>query len=236
MAYAATPIITIAIKMSSIISASEAVLDRERFDALWGRCSTLDGTAGTTHVWDNLVKRYTEKHRHYHNPRHMICCLQQLDSSTSLIEDKDTIEMAIWFHDLVFEPMASDNEERSADLFKILAKGHFSSNFVDTVSDIIVATKHCDAPSSSNQAYMLDIDLASLGIPWMYFRQDCIDLRAEQPGISDIRFYSGKLKFLNTLIRRPRIYFTDSFFNRYELEARRNIMRYTSTLETQGYC
>jgi predicted metal-dependent HD superfamily phosphohydrolase len=177
-----------------------------------------------------------EKHRHYHNPRHLIFCLQQLDSSASLMEDKDAIEMAIWFHDVIFEPMASDNEERSAGLFKIVAEGHFSSNFVDTVSDIIVATKHHDAPGSSNKAYMLDIDLSSLGIPWMYFRQDCIDLRAELTGISDIRFYSGKLKFFNTLISRPRIYFTDSFFTRYELEARRNIMRYTSLLETQGYC
>jgi predicted metal-dependent HD superfamily phosphohydrolase len=222
-------------KMSSIISASESVLDRARFEALWRRCSTLDITADTTQVWDNLVKRYNESHRRYHSIKHLVFCLQQLDLAASFVEDIDAIEMAIWFHDVVFEPIGKDNEERSASLFKLVTKDYFAPDFVDTVSKIIVATKHHDTHAENNTAYMLDIDLASIGLPWAHFVQDCVDLRAEMRGISDIRFYSGKLVFLNALIERPRIYFTDYFFTRYEDKARKNIRRYISWLEAQGH-
>jgi predicted metal-dependent HD superfamily phosphohydrolase len=221
--------------MSSIISASESVLDRTRFEALWRRCSTLDTTANTTQVWDNLIKRYNENHRRYHNIKHLVFCLRQLDLAASFIEDIDAIEMALWFHDVVFEPIGKDNEERSASLFKLVTKGYFAPDFVDTVSEIIVATKHNDIHTENNKAYMLDIDLSSIGLPWAHFFQDCADLRAEVSGISDIRFYSKKLLFLRALIDRPRIYLTDFFFARYEGKARGNILRYISWLEAQGH-
>lgn len=222
--------------MSSIISGSQAILDRERFEALWNRCSAMNDTAGSTPVWQNLIQRYGEHHRHYHNNRHLAFCLQQLDLSTPLAGDVDAIEMAIWFHDVVYEPMAKDNEAKSAALFKIVSKSYFTQHFVGTVSRIIVATRHNNAPENESEARMLDIDLSSLGLPWEHFSQDSNDLRAELRGVPDANFYSQKLKFLNALLTRPRIYFTEFFFIRYEEMARRNIARYATWLEgQQGY-
>jgi predicted metal-dependent HD superfamily phosphohydrolase len=221
--------------MSSFIPSSEAILDKGRFDALWKRCSSLDGAANTTHVWGNLIKRYSEQHRHYHNARHLVFCLHQLDLAASYIENTDAIEMAIWFHDLVFEPRAKDNEERSAALFKIAANACFPPSFVDTVSEIIVATKHIDNPNHNNEAYMVDIDLSSIALRWTHFCQDCSDLRAELSGISDTHFYSKKLAFFEALLKRPSIYFTEYFFTRYEDKAKQNILRYIPWLQAQGY-
>lgn len=221
--------------MSSIIPDSESMLGKERFEALWRRCSLPNANANATQVWDNLVTRYSEKHRHYHNRKHLVFCLQLLDTAASFVEDESALEMAIWFHDAVFEPMAKDNEERSAALFKIVGKNHFAPSFIDTVSNIIVATKHINDPKHNNEAYMLDIDLASIGLPWPHFRQDCDDLRAESSGIPDTNFYSGKLKFFDALVKRPRMYYTDYFFTRYEDKARENIQRYTSWIKEQGY-
>ena len=221
--------------MSSIISTSDKTLDKERFDALWTRCSRTAPDAGTTRIWDNLIRRYTEKHRHYHNKKHLVFCLQQLDLVAPLVESTDTIEMAIWFHDVVYEPMAKDNEQRSAALFKLMTKEHVSSAFIDTVSRIIVATKHNDAPTQEHAAYMLDIDLSSIGLPWRYFLQDCKDLRAETSGISDSRYYSGKIEFFNALLKKQNIYYTQYFSWRYEEKARQNMKRYISWLNSHGY-
>lgn len=81
---------------------------------------------------------------------------------------------------------------------------------------------------------MLDIDLASVGLPWVHFFQDSKNLRAELSGISDKRFFAAKLAFLNDLLQRPRIYFTEFFFTKYEAQARENISRYAGWLASQG--
>jgi len=189
----------------------------------------------TVQIWDAIIKQYSEHHRHYHDKKHLAFCLQQLDLVVSLIEDMDAVEIAIWFHDMVHKSNASDNEEKSAALFKILVRPHFRPDFVDKVCDIILATKHINEPKNGNQEYMLDIDLSSLGLPWEQFYQDSSDLRAECGSIPNKRYYAGKLKFFDLLLDRPNIYYSEFFSTRYENSARNNLLRYRSLLKSKGY-
>lgn len=221
--------------MSSIIPASDAILDRARFEALWRRCSPLGPSAKTTQVWKDLANRYSENHRYYHNKSHLVFCLQQLDSAAPFIDDADTVEMAVWFHDIVFDPMARDNEQRSAALFEIAGKADFAVRFLRSVSEIIIATKHNHAPDQESTAYMLDIDLSSMGLPWEHFFQDTIDIHTELSGIPEKRIYSDKLEFFNALLKRPNIFYTRYFSTCYEEQARENMIHYISLLNAQGY-
>ena len=61
-------------------------------------------------VWPNLSRHYAEPHRHYHTLTHIFRCLRQLDAAKSLIEAPDAVEIAVWFHDVVHDPEACDNE------------------------------------------------------------------------------------------------------------------------------
>ena len=73
---------------------------------------------------------YQEKHRAYHNLEHVNDCLNQLDNFESEITDKHIIEMAIWYHDIIYNPYGKNNELKSAEEASILKKSkcHYRRN------------------------------------------------------------------------------------------------------------
>jgi predicted metal-dependent HD superfamily phosphohydrolase len=208
---------------------------KARFLGLWSRCSLPETEADPTVVWAGLIESYNESWRQYHTAEHLCHCLQQLDLTSSLMEDPAAVEIALWFHDIILKPDASDNEEKSAELFKHTAEKHLPSGFVNRVSSLILATEHRDPPQGLDARYLCDIDLSSLAFPWEQFLKDSNALRAEQSGITDTQFYPAKIRFLSTLLERPTIFLTDFFQTRYESTARENIQRYIMQLEANGY-
>jgi predicted metal-dependent HD superfamily phosphohydrolase len=68
------------------------------------------------HVWAELLPRYSEPHRHYHNVQHIEECLREFEFGQHLAADPAAVELAILFHDAIYDPRRSDNEEQSAQL------------------------------------------------------------------------------------------------------------------------
>ena len=83
----------------------------ERWTALWHR---LGSRAPRDRLYAEVMARYREKHRFYHGVDHLDDCLRQLDAHASLAAAPAEVELALWFHDAVYDVRASDNEERSA--------------------------------------------------------------------------------------------------------------------------
>jgi predicted metal-dependent HD superfamily phosphohydrolase len=64
--------------------------------------------------FEDLVQKYTEPNRHYHNLNHVNTCLNAFDQTVDHISDKFCVEVAIWFHDVIYDPKKGDNEQLSA--------------------------------------------------------------------------------------------------------------------------
>ena len=221
--------------MSSIVSNLETVLNSTRFQFLWKHSLPEEKTNNGVQVWNSVIEHHSEGHRRYHDKKHLAFCLQQLDSAAHLVEDRVAVEMAIWFHDIVYQPDAGDNEENSATLFRYLVTPYLQPDLINKVCKIILATKHIDAPENADQAFMLDIDLSSMGLPWKYFCRDANDLRTESSNTSNRRYYSEKLKFYDVLLKKPTIYYSDFFSELYEGQARKNIVSYSTLLKSLAY-
>ena len=202
----------------------------ERFARLWRRCLVSGASSDAGVIWSLLVRQYSEPHRFYHDREHLAHCLDELDLATSLVAHPDQIEMAIWFHDVINEPGARDNEQRSADYFRRLAGTLFDKEFVDAVVGLILVTTHRDTPSLPDQRFICDIDLASFGCPWECFLRDSSAVKAEFTGTEE-EYYRGKEAFLRAMLGRSRIFLTDFFNQRYELQARENIGRLLEMIE-----
>ena len=86
-------------------------MDRDR----WNRLLAALGIGAEDECFEALLTAYSEKHRHYHTTRHIDHCLSELDSASSLARDPAEVEIALWFHDAIYDPHSSKNEERSAD-------------------------------------------------------------------------------------------------------------------------
>jgi predicted metal-dependent HD superfamily phosphohydrolase len=203
---------------------------RNRFTRLWRRCALPESSCDPETAWSSLDGRYAESHRHYHDKRHLAHCLSEFDLAAELIVQPEQVEMAIWFHDIINEPGRSDNEALSAELFRDLAGGSMADAFIADVVDLILITTHRQEPVDPDQRILCDIDLASLGCPWECYLRDTGHLRAEFRG-SDQEYCRIKRVFLESMLRRPRIFVTDFFYARYEHLARDNLRRFLDLID-----
>lgn len=203
---------------------------QQRFVSLWRRCAKPGVRDYAEGAWQELLKRYDEDHRRYHNLDHVRFCLKQKDLAASLMDDPDAGEMSIWYHDVIYEPRARDNEKRSAGFFAWYTVDLFPDDFVAKVRRLILATEHPEDVDEGDACYITDIDLSSFALPWESFQRDNAALRVEQQDLSDASYYAGKKRFLEKLAARKRIFRTDFFHDLYEERARANIRRYLAEL------
>ncbi|WP_322026165.1 hypothetical protein [Burkholderia sp. BCC1977] len=168
-----------------------------------------------------LAQCYTEPARHYHTLVHVRRCLRHLDLARHAIPEPDAVELALWFHDVIFVPGAQDNEQRSADWFRHQAAGRIRA--CDRICAMILATTHSGTAAELDTRFACDIDLAALGAPRRRFREDGRRLRAERPELDDRAYDFHERTILRGLFVRPRIYQTDFFYTRCEMRARKNL-------------
>ena len=101
-------------------------------------CDT-DSVASTL---EELVRAYTEPHRHYHTLNHIADLLQLLDEHEG-VADTDAVTLAILFHDAVYDSARQDNEAACASLAREqLTLLGFPHQLMAKVEGYILATQH----------------------------------------------------------------------------------------------
>jgi predicted metal-dependent HD superfamily phosphohydrolase len=165
--------------------------------------------------------------RAYHNLNHIWQVLQSAAEIKELARDWTAVQLAIWFHDVVYEPGAADNEEQSANFAreKLQALG-ISEQTIRAVEQLILATKlngtavtHPDAP------LIQDADLATLGWPPADYDRYAQAIRQEFAHVPEREYRIGRAQLLTHFLQQPRIYRTDRFFAKLEAQARQNLER-----------
>lgn len=201
----------------------------DRWQKLWNR---LGATGNGAKWYDVLTRAYSEQHRHYHNQQHIADCLAEFDPVRHLATKPDAVEFALWFHDVVYDSHAADNEEQSAAMaYRCLeAAGRYSLQ--ETVSALIMATK-LHHITDVNAAVMVDVDLTILGADEARFANYEADIRKEYAWVPEAVFNSKRAEILQRFLERQRLYATDVFANKYELQARRNLDRSIRLLMNQ---
>lgn len=209
-------------------------MDAARFVALWERCRVHDGGIDASALYARLADLYVEAHRRYHTPSHIDHCLEQFDLARAQIPGADAVEMALWFHDAVYDLGADDNERRSAQLFREWAGDVTGPAFADDVCRLIRVTEHRELPERSDEKYVVDIDLSGFGLPWPLFFRESQAVRAEFVNLAEEELMAAQSRFLRSLLERDSIYATEFFRERYESRARRNITRYLAATGNAG--
>ncbi len=206
----------------------------EQWSGLWRR---LDADAGTarvdgTAILDDLIVRYAERPRAYHTLEHILHCLGEFAGVRERADEPEAVEMAIWFHDAVYNPLLKNNERKSADLAAgVLGNAGLGVRFIQTVTRLIIATEHTSRPSLPDDRLLVDIDLSILGQPETIYDRYEDQIRQEYSWVPRPLFRSERAKILRGFLERPVIYETDNLRARYEAQARGNLER---TLQTLG--
>jgi len=190
---------------------------------LWQRL----GAQGNLHeAYNDLVKRYAEPHRAYHTLEHIEHCLNELDQVRRLAINPDAIELALWYHDAIYDTKAKDNEERSAAFAaKVIKNALLPDNLGQTIATLIMATKHTVASADPDAQLLVDIDLSILGQSEDKFDEYERQIRKEYGWVADDMFVAGRSAILKSFLDRPTIYSMRFFRSKYEAQARLNIAR-----------
>lgn len=192
-----------------------------RWEKLWHAAT---GVTPPPACFGHLVNRYSEPHRHYHTQVHICDCLDLFDTVRESVGAPAAVELAIWFHDAIYDPRAGDNEERSAAWAQDwLRQAGANPALVDAVTNLILTTKSHDAGAHVDAPWLVDVDLSILGQAperfWEYERQ----IRAEYAWVAAELFAVKRAEILQRFLARPRLYHTKPFFDKFEKPARLNV-------------
>ena len=198
-------------------------LDQQRWLELWSR---LGAQASGASIFAQLAAAYAEPGRAYHTAEHIRDCLAELDLTRNLAQHPDEVEAALWFHDAVYLPGASDNEDQSAELARTaLSMSEVPQEVAHRTAALVLATRHAGVPSAPDEQLICDIDLSILGREPGIFDSFERGIRREYAWVPEPVYRRERSAVLSGFLRRRSIYQTDQFRHRYEVLARANLKR-----------
>ncbi|NEA40448.1 hypothetical protein [Streptomyces sp. SID11385] len=192
---------------------------------------------------DELLARWAEPQRKYHTVDHLRAVLRHLDTLTGevaraaahgtaaerawagTVRDPDAVRLAAWFHDAVYRPDRSENEERSATLAeRALREAGLASGPVAEVARLVRLTiDHETAPGDGDGELLCDADLAVLaGVPEEYAAYAAA-VSEEYGFLPEEQFRHGRAEVLRHLLALPRLFRTPYGSRHWEQRARENL-------------
>jgi len=192
----------------------------------WLRTVAAVGARGdVAQAGAELLGRYAERHRRYHDLAHLDDVLRHVDELASHARDAPVVRLAVWFHDAVYDPRAADNEERSARLAETsLSALRVEDRVVAEVARLVrVTAAHEPEPGDADAAVLCDADLAILASGAERYQRYAGAIRAEFAHLADADFARGRSAVLRALLARDPLFATTLGRADWEDEARANV-------------
>jgi len=171
-----------------------------------------------------LIAAYEQPQRKYHTLQHLNECIALLEPHLHLAKYPAEVEIALWFHDAVYDVKAKDNETRSANwAAEELGAARISQESIERVKQLIMATCHAALPEGQDQQLLVDIDLAVLGSPRQRFIEYEAQVRGEYQWVPGFLFRKKRRGILKEFLARNPIYNTPEIRQALESQARDNL-------------
>lgn len=191
----------------------------------WSRCwSGLSARGDGLDLMRRLLAAYGEPQRKYHTLQHLAECLSLLSQHARGADEPAEVEIALWFHDAVYDVRASDNEARSAAwAVEELTRAGVSAERVERVRQHVLATGHGALPQGRDQQLVVDLDLAILGAARPRFGEYEAQVREEWAWVPEPAFRRKRAEVLSGFLARQPLYSTPSLRKALERQARENL-------------
>lgn len=191
------------------------------------------GLSANESLLQRLLEAHAEPHRRYHGLGHLQALFTLHDAHHQSLVEPARVWMAIWFHDVIYDTQAADNEAQSAALAEreLTAIG-LDPDLVARICALIRCTaNHLDGGSDTDDDLFLDMDFSILGAPAEIYDRYADDVRTEYGWVPEDLYRQGRGDFLRTAKDRDRMFLTDLFERQYAGQARENMRRELAHLE-----
>ena len=174
-------------------------------------------------LWHELAENYSAKTRHYHTLTHLDDMLKHLAPLRDAFRNWPTIIFALCYHDVVYNALRTNNEEKSASLAADrLKRLRVPDEYVTACQRLILATKKHEAADYETNLFT-DADLSILGSDTATYKQYLKNIRKEYAIFPDIVYNPGRKKVLLHFLNMDRIFKTKEFYGQFEIQARKNL-------------
>lgn len=183
-----------------------------------------------------LRERYSEPHRVYHTWAHVDALLNHFHAHQDMLSAPTTVLWALYWHDAIYDPTSSDNEQQSAALLREDARNILSGDEIADAVTIIEATAKHAIPDGlsiemeTDTKFFLDIDLSIFGQDSDVFNAYEAAIREEYSFVPEEMFNAGRSALLKGFLSREQLFFTEIFLDRWDAKARDNLKRSISRL------
>lgn len=179
--------------------------------------------------FQRLYKAYSRRGRYYHNLEHLRALFKWWQKFQRQLQDPDTVALAIWYHDAVYNPLRKDNEARSAQWAQQdLSTWGLAPEKISTVVHMIeVTAHHHQLPEQANHdlLWFLDFDLSILASPTAIYTSYVEQVRKEYRWVPEVLYRQGRVKVLQHMLNQDFIYHTPVFRQHHERLARENLRK-----------
>lgn len=203
----------------------------ERWFNTW-RALGIPPSSQLRELFAEIIAHYSEPHRHYHTVQHLAECFEQWSSLRSHAPHPGEVEVALWFHDAIYDTHRSDNEAESAQLAEKAALGlGIATDAAKRIHGLVLATRHAAEPVGPDAEGLVDTDLSILGAEPARFDRYEQQIRQEYAWVPETTFRERRTTVLKEFLARSHIYCTSLFRTRYEEQARANLKRSLAALD-----
>jgi len=181
---------------------------------------------------DSVTSRYRERHRHYHDTRHLRWVVRHVEELGHGADELDAVMAAAFFHDVIYDPASAGNEASSGALAaSALRELGWAPDRVATVEAMVVATAHHDlAVASNDETVLFAADLAVLAAEPAGYSDYVRNVRREYHHVGDADWAAGRTAVLRGLLDREHIYAPRLDLDAWERRARGNLVSELDTL------
>ncbi|MBH0065839.1 hypothetical protein [Psychrobacter sp. SZ93C1] len=187
-------------------------------------------------LWQDIAVRYSEDQRAYHTLQHIQQLFGQFKQIKHHLNEPDIIALAMYYHDVIYEPTRSDNELKSAEFAVEVLRPYLNVEQCQHIYALIMMTAShevnvlAEHDRYSDAAYLLDMDLSILGASWSAYEKYVKAVRQEYIHVSMADYCVGRTEVLKGLLAHPKLYLTDHYYDQLEAQARDNIKREINSL------
>jgi predicted metal-dependent HD superfamily phosphohydrolase len=175
-------------------------------------------------LWTEIRSSYSKPARYYHNMSHLNSLVEQLFTIKNQIEDWQTLTFSVAYHDIVYNTLKKDNEEKSAALaYDRMTQLNFNAIQKEKCKLQILATKQHQVSNNTDTNYFIDADLSILGSDNKSYLKYSEQIRKEYRHFPDILYKPGRRKVLAVFLDMKNIFKTKYFQDKYEEQAKINI-------------
>ena len=179
---------------------------------------------GARGIGAELLNRWGEPHRRYHDRRHLLAVLEAVELLSAGTPPR-TVLLAAWFHDAVYRGTADDEESSAVLAGTLLSEAGSSDREIREVQRLIRLTAgHRPEPEDTAGALLCDADLSVLGRSPEAYRRYLADVRHEYAHLDEDSFAAGRRRVVAQLLALDPLFSSPAARARWGEQARSNLL------------